>query len=137
MYSWLRRDITPVSRRCTSKPADETGAGNPLEEILSSYKIDTVILVSPVSIGPGRHPQLIRVSKSGIRTSGVILSTAYRLFDLNYRVYVISDNVIETAPDNGIHKAILEGIIPKLGGANVISLQQAIRALSSSGPAIV
>jgi nicotinamidase-related amidase len=43
------------------------GTGNPLEEILRSQSIDTVIL-------------------SGIRTSGVILSTAYRLFDLDYRV---------------------------------------------------
>ena len=45
------------------------GAGNALEEILSTQQIDTVIL-------------------SGIRTSGVILSTTYRLFDLNYNVYV-------------------------------------------------
>jgi hypothetical protein len=52
-------------------------------------------------------------------------------------VYVIADNVIETAPDKGIHKAILEGIIPKLGGANVISLAQAMGALALSGPAIV
>lgn len=75
-------------------------------------------------------------SQSGVRTSGVILSTAYRLFDLNYNVFVISDNVIESAPDNGINKAILEGIIPKLP-ANVISLQQALGALSRSGPAQV
>lgn len=43
------------------------GAGNSLEEILSSQGIDTVVL-------------------SGIRTSGVIISTAYRLFDLDYEV---------------------------------------------------
>jgi nicotinamidase-related amidase len=43
------------------------GTGNPLEEILRAQSIDTVIL-------------------SGIRTSGVILSTAYRLFDLDYNV---------------------------------------------------
>ena len=43
------------------------GAGNSLEEILNAQLIDTVIL-------------------SGIRTSGVILSTAYRLFDLDYQV---------------------------------------------------
>lgn len=45
------------------------GTGNALEEILRAQSIDTVIL-------------------SGIRTSGVILSTAYRLFDLDYNVYV-------------------------------------------------
>lgn len=92
------------------------GAGNGLEEILSSQEIDTVIL-------------------SGIRTSGVILSTAYRLFDLNYKVYVIADNVIETPPDDGIAAAILTGIIPKLP-ADVITLDQAIAALGRSGPAI-
>lgn len=43
------------------------GAGNGLEQILAAQSIDTVIL-------------------SGIRTSGVILSTAYRLFDLDYKV---------------------------------------------------
>ncbi|RAK96228.1 Isochorismatase hydrolase [Aspergillus ibericus CBS 121593] len=53
------------------------GAGNPLEEILSSQKIDTVIL-------------------SGIRTSGVVLSTALRLLDLNYNLRVIANNTIES-----------------------------------------
>lgn len=43
------------------------GAGNSLEEILRTQEIDTVVL-------------------SGIRTSGVIISTAYRLFDLDYNV---------------------------------------------------
>lgn len=43
------------------------GTGNTLEEILRAQSIDTVIL-------------------SGIRTSGVILSTVYRLFDLDYNV---------------------------------------------------
>ena len=43
------------------------GAGNALEEILKAQQIDTVIL-------------------SGIRTAGVVLSTAYRLFDLDYKV---------------------------------------------------
>ena len=83
---------------------------------------------------------IVAEEQSGVRTSGVILSSAYRLFDLNYKIFVIADNVIESAPDNGIHKAILEGIIPKLGGANgaqVISLQQAIGALGRSGPALV
>lgn len=43
------------------------GAGNALEQILSTQGIDTVVL-------------------SGIRASGVIISTAYRLFDLDYNV---------------------------------------------------
>lgn len=93
------------------------GTGNALEEILRAQSIDTVIL-------------------SGVRTSGVILSTTYRLFDLDYKVYVISNNTIETPPDTpGINAAILEGVIPKLP-AQVISVEQAIEALGRSGPAI-
>ncbi|PYI07670.1 cysteine hydrolase family protein [Aspergillus sclerotiicarbonarius CBS 121057] len=94
------------------------GAGNPLEEILSSQRIDTVIL-------------------SGIRTSGVVLSTAMRLLDLNYNVYVIANNTIESpstyAPSN--QKIILEGILPNLP-VNIITIEQAIGALNRSGPAV-
>jgi nicotinamidase-related amidase len=43
------------------------GDGNALEEILRAQKIKTVVL-------------------SGVRTSGVVLSTVYRLFDLDYKV---------------------------------------------------
>lgn len=92
------------------------GAGNGLEEILSSQQIDTVIL-------------------SGIRTSGVIAATAYRLFDLNYNVYVIADNVIETPPSGDL---VNEGVLTAISKlpANVITLDQAIAALGRSGPAI-
>ncbi|KXT12213.1 hypothetical protein AC579_3446 [Pseudocercospora musae] len=94
------------------------GAGNGLEEILSTQKIDTVVL-------------------SGVRTSGVILNTVYQLFNLNYKVYVIANNTIETPPDVGgnINTAILEGVIPKLP-ADVITLEQALGALKRSGPAV-
>ncbi|KAK3117010.1 hypothetical protein LTR53_002031 [Teratosphaeriaceae sp. CCFEE 6253] len=93
------------------------GAGNGLEEILRAQQIDTVIL-------------------SGIRTSGVILSTAYRLFDLDYKVYVIANNTIESPPNTpDINTNILEGILPKLP-VNVITLEQALVALNNSGPAI-
>lgn len=46
------------------------GFGNPLEQILRAQQIDIVVL-------------------SGIRTSGVILNTAYQLFNLDYNVWVI------------------------------------------------
>lgn len=89
------------------------GAGNALEEILSTQGIDTVVI-------------------SGIRTSGVVLSTTYRLFDLNYKVFVISNNTIESPPDTpGIDAAILEGVIPKLP-AGVITLEQAMAAIGAS-----
>ena len=72
------------------------------------------------------------VVQSGVRTSGVILTTAIRLYDLDYNVYIISDNVIETAPDNGIHASILENILPKFVGIQVISSDQAMAALERS-----
>ncbi len=57
----------------------------------------------------------------------MILSTAYALGDLDYTVYVISDNVIESAPNtNNINQAILSGILPKIS-ARVITLDQACR----------
>ena len=43
------------------------GDGNALEEILRAQKIKTVVI-------------------SGVRTSGVVLSTVYRLFDLDYKM---------------------------------------------------
>jgi nicotinamidase-related amidase len=43
------------------------GDGNSLEEILRAQKIKTVVI-------------------SGVRTSGVVLSTVYRLFDLDYKM---------------------------------------------------
>ncbi|KAI5363281.1 Putative isochorismatase [Septoria linicola] len=93
------------------------GAGNGLEEILRAQQIDTVVL-------------------SGIRTSGVILNTAYQLFNLDYKVYVIANNTIETPPSGpGVNSAILEGVIPKLP-ADVITLEQALAALKRSGPAV-
>ncbi|KAK5117249.1 hypothetical protein LTR62_005866 [Meristemomyces frigidus] len=93
------------------------GAGNGLEEILRAQRIDTVVL-------------------SGIRTSGVIISTAYRLFDLDYKVYVIANNTIETPSDKpAINTNILEGILPKVP-INVITIEQAMAALNASGPAI-
>jgi len=58
------------------------------------------------------------------------------LFNLNYKIYVIEDNCIETAPDTvGIDRAIKQGILPKLP-ASVITLEQALGALNRSGPAV-
>ncbi|KAJ5093803.1 cysteine hydrolase family protein [Penicillium angulare] len=94
------------------------GADNTLVQILQSQKIDTVIL---------------NLEQSGLRTSGVILATAQRLFDLDFNVYVIANNTLETGSDaTKINDAILQGILPKLP-ANVITIEQAIDALSRSG----
>lgn len=74
--------------------------------------------------------------KSGVRSSGVVLNTAYQLVNLDYNVYVIVDNTIESPPNAPrIDRAIKEGILPKLP-VNVITLSQALAALKRSGPAI-
>ncbi|KAJ5759429.1 cysteine hydrolase family protein [Penicillium odoratum] len=89
------------------------GTGNTLVQILRNQNIDTVIL-------------------SGIRTSGVMLATAMRLFDLDFNVYVIANNTIEVGEDAAkVNDAILQGILPKMP-LNVITIEQAIDALSRS-----
>lgn len=89
------------------------GFGNQMEEILRAQLIDTVVL-------------------SGISTAGVVLSTVYQLFNLDYKVYVIGDNCIQPGDEVGIDRAIKEGIIPFLP-ADVITLEQALAALQRSG----
>ncbi|PLB53941.1 Isochorismatase hydrolase [Aspergillus steynii IBT 23096] len=89
------------------------GAGNSIEEILNSQGVDTVVL-------------------SGIRTSGVILATALRLFDLDYNVYVISNNTIEPDPSGDkIQNSILYDIFPKIP-VKVITLEEALEGLKAS-----
>ncbi|KAI9035566.1 uncharacterized protein KD926_003226 [Aspergillus affinis] len=85
-------------------------AGNSIEEILNSQKIDTVILF-------------------GIRTSGVILATALRLFDLDYNMYIISNNTIEPSPlAESIQHSILYDIFPKIP-VRVITIKEALEGL--------
>lgn len=64
----------------------------------------------------------------------MVLSTAYTLFDLDYQVYVISNNSIESPPNGpkDIDGAIKAGILPKLP-VNVINIDQAKAALAISG----
>ncbi|KAJ6014094.1 hypothetical protein N7540_008685 [Penicillium herquei] len=88
--------------------------GNSLEQILKAQGIDTVII-------------------SGIILSGVVMSTVYRLFDLDYHIYVIADNVIELPVDQTLmfSTVFLDQLIPKMN-LNVISLDQALSALERS-----
>ncbi|KAI0376793.1 Isochorismatase hydrolase [Hypomontagnella monticulosa] len=90
------------------------GAGNNLEQILRARNIDTVIL-------------------SGLSLSGVVMSTVYRLFDLDYTVYVISDNVLELPPHHHqeYSQVLLRSLMPKMN-LKVISIEQALGALERS-----
>ena len=61
------------------------------------------------------------------------MSTIYRLFDLDYNIYVISDNVLELPPDQHpeMSKVLLETLLPKMN-LRVISLDEALDALGRS-----
>ncbi|KAF4540248.1 hypothetical protein BFW01_g8016 [Lasiodiplodia theobromae] len=90
------------------------GAGNGLEQILEAQNIDTVVI-------------------SGLSLSGVVMSTVYRLFDLDYNIYVISDNVLELPPDEhtDVSKVMLETLLPKMN-LRSISIDEALQMLEQS-----
>ncbi|SPO06530.1 probable cysteine hydrolase family protein [Cephalotrichum gorgonifer] len=87
------------------------GSGNALEQILRAQHIDTVVI-------------------SGLSLSGVVMSTIFRLFDLDYNIYVISDNVLELPPDQHpeMSKTMLGTLLPKMN-VRVISIDEALEAL--------
>ncbi|KAK9240283.1 Isochorismatase hydrolase [Lipomyces kononenkoae] len=88
--------------------------GNSLEQILNSRGIDTVVI-------------------SGLSISGVVMSTIYRLFDLDYNIYVISDNVLELPVNEtaAFWKVMLDTLLPKMS-LTAISLDEALQALERS-----
>lgn len=56
------------------------------------------------------------------------MSTIYRLFDLDYSIYVISDNVVELPVDQTevFSKVMLDILLPKMG-LNAISIEEACK----------
>ncbi|RAH50657.1 cysteine hydrolase family protein [Aspergillus brunneoviolaceus CBS 621.78] len=88
--------------------------GSSLEQILQARNIRTVIM-------------------SGLSLSGVVMATIYRLFDLDYDVYVIRDNVLELPVDQtaAFSSVMLDMLLPKMG-LKVISLDEALQALERS-----
>lgn len=71
--------------------------------------------------------------QSGLSLSGVVMSIVYRLFDLDYMIYVIRDNVLEL-PVNQTAEftyVMLDMLLPKMG-LKVISLGEALQALGNS-----
>ncbi|RKL02092.1 hypothetical protein BFJ70_g17372 [Fusarium oxysporum] len=90
------------------------GAGNALEQILKSRNIDTVII-------------------SGLSLSGVIMSTIYHLADLDYEIYVISDNVVELpVNDTDQYSKIMLGSLLGKMNVQVITLDESLEALERS-----
>ncbi|CAI7597893.1 unnamed protein product [Penicillium manginii] len=102
------QDIVLTKTRCSAT------SGSALEQILKAQNIDTVVI-------------------SGLSLSGVIMSTVYHLFDLDYNIYVIEDNVLELPPsDTAEFKALfVQKILPRMN-LQVISLETALRALEQS-----
>ncbi|RAH53683.1 cysteine hydrolase family protein [Aspergillus piperis CBS 112811] len=86
--------------------------GSVLEQILQAHGVKTVII-------------------SGLTLSGVVMATIYRLFDLDYNVYVIRENVLELPVEqhSAFANVMLDMLLPKMG-IKVISVDEAINALS-------
>jgi len=61
------------------------------------------------------------------------MSTIYRLFDLDYNIYVISDNVLELPVQHHeqFSAVLLESLMPKMN-LRVITLEEALQALEHS-----
>jgi hypothetical protein len=61
------------------------------------------------------------------------MSTIYRLFDLDYNIYVISDNVLELPPDHNpkFSKIMLDTLLPKMN-LKAISIDEALQTLEQS-----
>ncbi|KAF0317816.1 hypothetical protein K4K61_010177 [Colletotrichum sp. SAR11_59] len=90
------------------------GAGNALEQILKAQHVNTIVI-------------------SGITLSGVVMSTVYRLFDLDYDIYVISDNVMEFPADGSaeLRRHLLRTQLKNMN-VGVITLNEALKLLESS-----
>jgi len=73
------------------------------------------------------------LSQSGLTLSGVVMSTIYRLFDLDYNIYVIRDNVLELPVDQtpAFSEVMLEMLLPKMN-IKVVSIEEALGALEHS-----
>ncbi|KAL4775569.1 cysteine hydrolase family protein [Aspergillus nidulans var. acristatus] len=89
-------------------------AESPLEQILRAKGIKSVLV-------------------SGLGLSGVVTATVYRLFDLDYNVYVIRENVSELPLEQMAEVAhvMMDILLPKMA-LSVISLEEAIEALRRS-----
>lgn len=59
----------------------------------------------------------------------MVMSTVYRLFDLDYNIYVISDNVVELPVQPS--KLLLDLVLPKMN-LSAISIDDALQALDRS-----
>ncbi|KAL3442469.1 Isochorismatase-like protein [Aspergillus insuetus] len=88
--------------------------GNALEQILRAKGVKTVII-------------------SGLTLTGVVMATVYRLFDLDYDVYVIRDNVLDIPVEDtdSVSRVMLDSVLPKMG-LRAISLEEALQALDWS-----
>ncbi|KAG8420287.1 hypothetical protein J3459_011192 [Metarhizium acridum] len=88
--------------------------GSTLEQVLRSQNIDTVVI-------------------SGLTLSGAVMATIYQLFDSDYNVVVIRDNVAELPIEQttAFSDVMLHMLLPKMG-LTVMSVDEAICALQNS-----
>ncbi|KAG8418967.1 hypothetical protein J3459_011882 [Metarhizium acridum] len=96
------------------RPGGLLQLGSTLEQVLRSQNIDTVVI-------------------SGLTLSGAVMATIYRLFDSDYNVVVIRDNVAEVPIEQttAFSDVMLHMLLPKMG-LTVMSVDEAICALQNS-----
>ncbi|KAL1854497.1 hypothetical protein Daus18300_011418 [Diaporthe australafricana] len=89
-------------------------AGNRLEQILRAQNVDTVTI-------------------TGLSLCGVVMSAVYRLFDLDYRIFIVRDCVVELPPVQSaeISKVMLGMLLPKMN-SKAITIAAALEALARS-----
>jgi hypothetical protein len=71
--------------------------------------------------------------QSGLSLSGVMMATVHRLFDLDYNVYVIRNNVLELPVEQTAEVAhmMIDIPLPKMA-LSAISFEETIEALRRS-----
>src|SRR5699024_9398890 len=116
-------DVVPQKTRWTAT------MGNALEQILKAQGIKTVIIVCDVLTLYGQRYTDIML-QSGLALSGVVMSIIYQLFDLDYHVYVIRDNVLDLPVGQiaAVSNVMLDLLIPKMG-FRAVSIDEALQAL--------
>ncbi|KAL4756243.1 Isochorismatase-like protein [Aspergillus foveolatus] len=125
-------------------PCDKLTAGSHRAQIYKRFQIDKSDIVLQktrwsATSGSSLVEQILRakgiksVVVSGLSLSGVVLATVYTLFDLDYNVYVIRDNVLELPVEQTgeVAHVMMDILLPKVA-LSVISLEEAIEALRRS-----
>lgn len=99
---------------------------------MKAQNIKTVVIIRYLLCDISNKSSNVSI-KSGLSLSGVVMAAIYRLFDLDYELYVIGDSVLEFPVDQAesVANVMLNILLPKMG-LHVITLSEALHALDNS-----